>query len=90
MENHGTATYTLGQYNEVQIPILRALPKALEGTDPKQVIPILQSHGEMLESALGKAIASVLKPTGETLTITLWGQTMHLCVEGFFLLNLKL
>lgn len=75
MTDHGTAAYTLGQYNEVQIPILRALPKALEGTDPKQVIPVLQSRGEMLESALEKAIASVVKPMGETLMLTLWGQT---------------
>ena len=75
MTDHGTAAYTLGQYNEVQVPILRALPKALEGTDPKQVIPVLQSNGEMLEHELAKAITSVLKPVGETFTLTLWGQT---------------
>lgn len=74
MENHGTTTYTLGQYNEVQIAILRALPKALKGTDSNKIIPLLQSHDKMLEFALGKAIMSVLKPMGEILTLTLWGQ----------------
>lgn len=59
MTSHGTATnYALGQFAEVQATITRALPKALMGTDPKEVIRALQ-NGEQLERMLAEGLRSL-------------------------------
>lgn len=58
-ETHGTATYTLGQYNEVSVAIMRALPKVLAGTDPKKVIKAVE-NGQALEEALNDALLLLL------------------------------
>jgi hypothetical protein len=57
----GTAYYSLGQYNEIVVAVLRALPKALEGTDPKLVIKILQKKGSSLECALKEFVTSEIR-----------------------------
>lgn len=44
---HGTA-FTLNQYNEVEIAVIRVLPKALEGMGPKVLINALQNKSETL------------------------------------------
>ncbi len=62
MPKHGTA-YTLGQYNEVLGAIQRALPRALEGTDPKILLPLLQKSGERVEGDLGKLLRSLSDPS---------------------------
>ena len=64
-EQHGTATYTLGQYNEVSVAIMRALPKVLAGTDPKKVIRAV-GNGQALELALNDALVQLLN--GKVLT----------------------
>ncbi len=53
---HGTAT--LGQFAEVSAAITRALPKALTGFDPKEIIRRV-GNGEALERALHDALASL-------------------------------
>lgn len=53
---HGTAT--LGQFAEVSAAITRALPKALDGFDPKAIIQKV-GNGEALERALHTALASL-------------------------------
>ena len=58
MSKHGTA-YTLGQYNEVLAAVQRALPKALDGNDPKKLIPLLQQSGKMIEAGLAQLIRSL-------------------------------
>lgn len=51
MPTHGTA-FDLGQYNEVVVPVVRALPKALDGIDPKSAIRSVSDRGEALEQHL--------------------------------------
>ena len=59
MEKRGTPT--LGQYNEILEAVIKALPRALEGKDPKEVIKSFQNKGEALEKALGESIQNFLK-----------------------------
>ena len=61
MSRHGTA-YSLEQCGEVLVALTRALPKVLEGTDPKQVIKALDKRGEELGSALSRALLAMLEP----------------------------
>lgn len=64
MGNRGTATeYNLGQYNEVLVSMTRALPKALEGTDPKLVIKAMQSGEAVVERGLANFLRSILNGT---------------------------
>jgi len=63
METHGTAAYTLGQYNEVLVALARALPKALVGTDAKKVIAATQ-NGEALETALAGTLRLLVDGKG--------------------------
>jgi len=59
---HGTApyTYTIQQFTEVIRAVASALPKGLEGTNPKEVIRAIQNKGEALGKALNKAINEML------------------------------
>lgn len=68
MPKHGTA-YELGQYNEVLVAVTRALPKALDGTDPKIVIAGLENRGEALGLALHGAIIQVATTETEQIMI---------------------
>lgn len=77
MSKHGTAIYTLGQYNEVHVALTRALPRALEGTDPKQVIKAVQK-GEALEQGLDKMIQLLL---GEKSSIEFYSVTVNYGVK---------
>lgn len=49
-------TFNLGQYNEVLVAVARALPKALEGMDPKSVITACSRQGEALSQLLKKGL----------------------------------
>lgn len=55
MPDHGTATYTLGQYNEVLCAIAKALPKALADIPPREAI-IASRNGDSLAYFLRNAI----------------------------------
>lgn len=86
MSQHGTA-YTLGQYNEVMVMVVRALPKALEGTDPKRIITCLQQHGEGLGRALNEALLSQTKEIASTVgpTVLVYpadGEIFELTLDG--------
>jgi hypothetical protein len=54
----GTA-YTFGQYNEVLVAVVKALPKALENTDPKKLLASLEGRGVVLEQLLGEALSLI-------------------------------
>lgn len=56
----GTA-FSLGQYNEVLVPLELALPNALKGLDPKQVIKSLKNRGEELSRLLRGDIEGLMK-----------------------------
>lgn len=57
----GTApAYSVPQFAEVLKAVAGALPKGLEGTDPKEVIKVVQTRGEALGLALNRAIKEVL------------------------------
>lgn len=60
MPDHGTATYTLGQYNEVLCAIAKALPKALAGIPPREAI-IASRNGDSLAYVLRDAIHQLQK-----------------------------
>jgi hypothetical protein len=54
----GTA-YSITQYNEVIAATVKALPRALDGTNPKHVIRVTQS-GKKLEEKLRRVFAELL------------------------------
>lgn len=87
----GTA-YTLTQYNEVLVALTRALPKVLEGTDPKEMIKRV-GGGEELEARLRIALVGPrdetpdLAPpdptqTAPVSTLPAVGEVFELTLEG--------
>lgn len=76
MTEHGTATYTLGQYNEVLVAVTRVLPRGLEGTDPKILIRLLQKSGGVLSQKLAEVFRSMLQPCVAT------GEVFRLMIDG--------
>ncbi len=63
MSKHGTANYSLGQYNEVLGAVQKALPGALVDTDPKAVIAALSKKGEHLQAGLNGLIVGITTET---------------------------
>jgi len=59
MEGHGTAPYTLGQYNEILGSLQRALPKVLRDTDPKKTIGVFQK-GTAVENTIREVVLKLL------------------------------
>ncbi len=57
MREHGT---TLGQYSEVMVAIVQALPKALEGLNLKKVIKSLQNRGGEFSHLLREDVAELM------------------------------
>lgn len=64
-EQHGTAStpWNFGQYNEVFVAVARALPQALQGTEPKQLLASLEGRGQELERALQQMFSSFVSTT---------------------------
>lgn len=61
MLKNGTASFDLGQYNEVLVAVIRALPGALDGADPARLLGALQNRGTILERHLGIALHAMLE-----------------------------
>lgn len=58
---HGTAPYSVPQFTEVLKAVAGALPRGLEGTDPKEVIRAVQKEGEALGILLQGVFAELLQ-----------------------------
>lgn len=64
MPKHGTAfQWSLGQHTEVLEMVIRQLPRALEGLNPKMVIQRLGHCGQNLERELRGALINAAKLT---------------------------
>lgn len=70
----GTAAYGPGQLTEVQIHLLRALHKAVEGTEPAIVIDELSRNGKKLAAGLHDLIVSLVpSPEIYEIKVGVWG-----------------
>lgn len=56
---HGTAC-NLGQFAEISATVTKALPKALEGINPRDLLKVLQSDGEGLSATLNGVLKSFI------------------------------
>lgn len=64
MENSSHGTATLGQFAEVSAALTKALPKAIDGIDPKKLIAVLNKSGEKLETGLARLFNNMITDAG--------------------------
>lgn len=80
---HGTAPYSIPQFTEVLKAVAGALPKGLEGTDPKEVIRVVQKEGETLGRLLKGVFAELLQKRSRFLKLVSGTESLILAaVDG--------
>ena len=68
-KDHGTAN--LGQFSQIGGAVLKALPKAIDGIDSKQLIAALNKTGEGLETGLAQLFNNMIADASSSLTTKL-------------------
>jgi len=91
-KNHGTTN--LGQFTQISAAVTKALPKAIDGIDPKLLIAALNKSGKKLEEGLVQLFNDLIADAGSTIkllnyigTISIPATTEPFVVEDYFVVN---